>query len=156
MITLMHYVLAAFAEQQNQSKTRHRTMPRHEKIDGFHTLHRIIRDGIDTLMVPTIGTNPSHPLGVVDRRTSKVCVVLSSPLSRSRMRCQIKVLKTTYDEYRTTTYDPAAKITLKNKLTTSEDEVSSWKKNIKISPMDYKLQGRSQLDSFQGTLHYHH
>jgi hypothetical protein len=66
------------------------------------------------------------------------------------MRRQIEIPKTTYDEYRTTTYDPAAKITLGNKLTASEDEVSSWKKNIKISPMDYKpLQGRSQLDSFK-------
>jgi hypothetical protein len=32
---------------------------------------------------------------------------------------------------------PPPKIGL-NKLTDLEDEVSSWKKNIKISPMDYK------------------
>jgi hypothetical protein len=55
------------------------------------------------------------------------------------MRCQLKVPKTTYDEYRTTTYDPAAKITLgRTNLRLPKMRVSSWKKNIKISPMDYK------------------
>jgi hypothetical protein len=70
MTSLDAYVLAAV--QQNQSRHRHRTMPRLGKITGFHTLHRIIRVSIDTLMVPTIGTNPSHPLGVVDRRNLNV------------------------------------------------------------------------------------
>jgi hypothetical protein len=71
---LMHYVLAAFAEQQNQSKT-----PvigqclAHEKIDGFHTLHRIIRRRIliPSWFLPSVQT-PSHPLGVVDRRNPKL------------------------------------------------------------------------------------
>jgi hypothetical protein len=62
------------------------------------------------------------------------------------------VLKTTYDEYRTTTYDPAAKITLVNKLTTSEDEVFLPEEHQDLADGLQALQGRSQLDSFQGTL----
>jgi hypothetical protein len=61
------------------------------------------------------------------------------------MMSLIMVLKTTYDEYRTTTYDPAAKITLgQNKLTTSEGECFFLEEEHQDLPMDYKpLQGRS-------------
>jgi hypothetical protein len=71
------------------------------------------------------------------------------------------VLKTTYDEYRTTTYDPAPpRLPLANKLTTSEDEVFlSWKKNIKIS-MDYKPSrtkpaGLVSAERFITTIEFH-
>jgi hypothetical protein len=57
----------------------------------------------------------------------------------SRMRSLIKVLKTTYDEYRTTTYDPCRQdYPGQTNLRLPKMRVSSWKKNIKISPMDYK------------------
>jgi hypothetical protein len=47
------------------------------------------------------------------------------------------VKRPAYDLYRTETYDPAAK-TPGQANYVLEDIVSSWKRNIKISPMDYK------------------
>jgi hypothetical protein len=57
----------------------------------------------------------------------------------------IMVLKTTYDEYRTTTYDPTAKISSEQTYDL-QDEVSSWKKNIILCNSSRHV---------SRTLHYH-
>jgi hypothetical protein len=139
-----------FVEQQSLSKTPSlvAASPRKESPDFILTSSDYPRPTLtphDSIQ----RNRRSPPLGVVDRRNSRLLRRSFITYEKGQMIKFQDVKRPAYDLYRTETYDPAAKITPgQTNLRPLEDEFLPERKHQDLADGLQALQGRSQLDSF--------